>query len=298
MRSGRPSPFDRAWAILSEPGHDRVHSGAEIGSARAANRSHVMHDHDHDHDHDAPRPRARRVIRVTRRRTGPTAQIVAWVISGCTLAALSVAGLTAIDRDGTSPPVATEPSATEAEPAAGTIARPDAAPDLGRRETSDERTAAATVGTDAPMPPSSAASIQPEPARSASDGGEAVVRAFYGALGKGRRRRSVPPGRGRETVGPGLLSQGDLAILRQAARAAARDRDHATRARHVPHDLSLCGRPVAMPRRGRGEPHVPRQPPAHPLDPGVKRLLISCGARVEGARGGSIARRRRAANVR
>ena len=130
----------------------------------------------------------------------PTSQVAALTVSGITLLAFIMAALASIGRSDASVPLAptqppaeasrnaTELSASDIGRTPATTSRPNTAPELPRQELHEET--AAIIAADAPAPPPSAASTgsarrEPSPARSAGHAGEAVVRAFYGALGRG-----------------------------------------------------------------------------------------------------------------
>lgn len=119
------------------------------------------------------------------------------VVLGLALLAFLVGALASMNRsDISASQVATQPPAeasrtakapaSETEPYAETISRPEAGPDLSGREARD----GSIVRADAPVVPSGAAPIRseppgPSPIGGTGDAGEAVVRAFYGALGRG-----------------------------------------------------------------------------------------------------------------
>lgn len=156
-----------------------------------------------------------------------TGQVAALTISGLTLLAFLTGAMASIERSDTSAPrvatrsptetsrSATELSTSEIERFTGTTSGPEAGPDLPGLATRDSPTAAHVVA-DAPVPPPSAARTRsdprgPSPVPSAGDAGEAVVRAFYGALGRGDGEKAsalvVAEKRSSRAFSPGAISR-------------------------------------------------------------------------------------------
>lgn len=187
MTPGKPSPPDDQTAKDPVGSLNRVHQDMEAIFRPMAVRLHFAGGH-----HAAPPLRAREVVSTPRRWRLSTEQVAALVIFGLAQLAFLVGALASIDRSDTSAPqVARQPPA-EARASASQIrpiAEVTSGPDLPRREAREDPTAA-IARANVPVPPSSAAPTRSEPrglppVLAESDAGEAVVRAFYGALGRG-----------------------------------------------------------------------------------------------------------------
>lgn len=177
MTPGKASPSDDRTAKDPEASLDRVHQDMEIIFRRVAGRPRPAG----GHDAVPPPSRAREAVPAQRRRWRLTGQTAALMVLGCALLAFLVGALASIERSSTSTPrVATRPPA------------------------------------DARAPPSSAAPTRPEPRgpspiAATGDPGEAVVRAFYGALGRGDGEEAsahvVPEKRSSRAFSPETISR-------------------------------------------------------------------------------------------
>lgn len=166
MTPDKTSPSgDRRTANL-EASLDRVHQDMEIifrrmaGQPRPASGYYAV----------PPHSQAREAVPAQRRQGRLTAQVAVPAVLGCALLALVMGALASTERSDTSAPqVATASSSSETRPTE-TTSRPEA-------------------GADTPAPSAAAPTRSeprgPLPTPAAGDGGEAVIRAFYGALGRG-----------------------------------------------------------------------------------------------------------------
>lgn len=202
-RGEPPPPSDRTINGLGASS-DQVYQDMEIIFRHVAGRPSSARVHDAVPP-PSRRARAREAVPIQRRRRQYPAQVAVLFVLGGALLAFLVGALGSMERSSTLvPPVATQrPAETsraatttsqiEIGPIAETTLSPDAEPPLPRWETREGSTESARA--DAPAPPSGIASprsepSEPSPIPAASDRGQAVVRAFYAALGRGDGERA------------------------------------------------------------------------------------------------------------
>lgn len=194
--SQSPLPDDRT-AAKADSGFDRIHRDMETIFRPVAARPPSSGNHHvarllvHHHQM-VPVPRPRRLV---------TGQAAALVLFGLCQMTILTGAFSAVERggmptsqDATSPAREAAPPTTRRSPfeigsKTGTASEPEEGPDLFREEAREGR-AAVVARPDAPASPPGAASIPaetsgPRPVPAATGAGEAVVRSFYDALGRG-----------------------------------------------------------------------------------------------------------------
>lgn len=197
MMPGMPSASDDQTAKAPKGSLNRVHQDMEAIFRPMADRPHPAG------GHHAARPiHAREVVSTKQRWQLSTEQVAALLVFGLAQLTFLMGALTSIDRsDKSAPRVATqlpaeasrtalEASVSEVRLPAAQTSRLAATPDVPRGEVPEDAIIALPPA-DAPAPSSTTAPTRSEPrdpppvSSAGSDAGEAVLRAFYRALGRG-----------------------------------------------------------------------------------------------------------------
>lgn len=196
MTAGKASPYGDRTSDDAETRLDRVHQDMEIIFRHMAGQPSPARSH-----HADTSSNAREIIPPLRRRGRLRTRVVALTVFGLALMACLVGALAFMKQSDTSMPrvatrpstdasrAAPEPSASDFGRTAGTISNPQAK-SIGPNEGMREEPTSRIIPADASAPSSSAAPTRSEPRTpssvvSAGDAGEGVIRAFYGALGRG-----------------------------------------------------------------------------------------------------------------
>lgn len=196
MMPSKLSAFDDRTAKDPAGGLNRVYQDMEAIFRPMADGPHPAGGH-----HTARPIRAREVVLAKRRWQLSTEQVAALVVFGLAQLVFLMGALASVDRSNTpalrvatrlpgeASRTAKKTSASQIRPSNGTTSRLAAGPDVPRREMPEEPLIA--IGrAEAPAPSNTAPTrlepSVPSPVPSAgSDAGEAVLRAFYRALGRG-----------------------------------------------------------------------------------------------------------------